>query len=300
MKKSKNQPSLFDLVPQEKREVSESEVPVVVIFDTETTGIEKEDRIIQVGAIIEDLNGKLVEKGIYDELCSSAEPIKIEAMLIHGIRQDRLEGKPPFIQSAFFIKLNTLNTEANYLIAHNLDFDFNMLKKEGFENRMQCIDTLQCAKHLFEVGDEVNGYKVPNHKLQSFRYMMFSQDEEEAAAKKYGVEIKAHDAIGDVVILKLFFERLKERATAKFQLKSNREIIDKLVELTKLPVEVKVINFGKHKGKSIAEIEKIDAGWITWLHREQKKQKESQDPKFNKDLFYTLEKVIQRRSGARS
>jgi DNA polymerase-3 subunit epsilon/exodeoxyribonuclease X len=287
-------------MPQEKREVPKSEVPIVVIFDTETTGIEKEDRIIQVGAIIEDLDGNLIEKGVYNELCSSAEPIKIEAMSVHGIRQDRLKGKLPFTKSAFFAKLNTLNTEANYLIAHNLDFDFDMLKKEGFENRMQRIDTLQCAKHLFEVGDEVNGYKVPNHKLQSFRYMMFSQEEEEAAARKYGVEIRAHDAIGDVVILKLFFEQLKERAAAKFQLKNSGEVMDKLVELTKLPVEVKVINFGKHKGKTIAEIEKIDAGWITWLHREQKKQKESQDPKFNKDLFYTLEKVIQRRSGVRS
>jgi DNA polymerase-3 subunit epsilon/exodeoxyribonuclease X len=125
--------------------------------------------------------------------------------------------------------------------------------------------------------------------------MMFSREDEEAEAKKYGVEIKAHDAIGDVVILKLFFEQLMEKTATKYQLKNNTETMNKLVALTKMPVEVKIINFGKHKGKTVTEIEKIDAGWITWLHKEQKKQKESRDSKFNKDLFYTLEKVIQRR-----
>jgi len=294
MKKSKNQPNLFEFEAAVE-EPNIVEIPVRVIFDTETTGIEKEDRIIQVGAIVEDLEGNPVGEGVYSELCSSDIPIKIEAMATHGIRQDQIEESPSFGKSVFFARLNELNKEGNYLIAHNLDFDLGMLEKEGFRNKMQSVDTLQCAKHLFEVGDEINGYKVPNHKLQSFRYMMFSREEENSEAKKYGVEIKAHDAIGDVVVLKLFLKRLIRKAAERFGLTGEQKTMDKLVELSKLPVEVKIINFGKHKGKTVAEIEKIDAGWITWLHREQKKQKESQDPKFNKDLFYTLEKVIKRR-----
>lgn len=61
---------------------------------------------------------------------------------------------------------------------------------------------------------------VPNHKLQTFRYKLFSK-EEELEAKKYGVEIKAHDAIGDVLILKLFLKALFLRAKKVFDLENS-------------------------------------------------------------------------------
>ena len=62
---------------------------------------------------------------------------------------------------------------------------------------------------------------VPNHKLQTFRYKLFSKEEEELEAKKYGVEIKAHDAIGDVLILKLFLKALFLRAKKVFDLENS-------------------------------------------------------------------------------
>ena len=267
----------------------------LIIFDTETTGLNEEDKIIQVGAIISELgNNEHIEK--YDELCLSEIPIKIEAMSIHGIRQNDIENKPFYKDTNFKKTLDNLNNNENYLIAHNLDFDLNMLKKEGFTNHCKLIDTLQCAKHLYEIGEEINGYKVPNHKLQTFRYMLLEQEDEEKEAKKYGVEIKAHDAIGDVVILKLFLLKLYFRVKEKFNITNSIHIFNKMVELTTLPVEVKVINFGKHNGKTITEIENIDSGWIDWLFREQQKQKEANDNKFNRDLFFTLEKVIKNRN----
>jgi len=266
-----------------------------IIFDTETTGLNEEDRIIQVGAITVDSRDKEYSV-LHNELCSSIVPIKIEAMSTHGIRQVEVDDKPSFKESAFLKHLNELNNEENYLIAHNLDFDLSMLTKEGFENKMQLIDTLQCAKHVFEIGNDINGYKVPNYKLQTFRYMMLSQENEDEEAKKYAVEIKAHDAIGDVVILKLFLRELAKKVMQKYELKSYTEIMNKMVELTKLPAEVKVINFGKHSGKTVLEIEAIDSGWIDWLYKEQKKQKQSDDPKFNKDLFWTLDKIINNRN----
>ena len=53
-----------------------------ILFDTETTGNQEEDRIIQVGAMIVDEKGKVE---VFDELCSTVLPIKIEAMAVHGI-----------------------------------------------------------------------------------------------------------------------------------------------------------------------------------------------------------------------
>ena len=271
--------------------------PIQMIFDTETTGLDEEDRIIQVGAIVTYLKDSAYSK-VFDELCRTKDdiPIKIEAMATHGIREEQIKGKSLFSETDFIKILNELNNEDNYLIAHNLSFDLNMLEKEGFDNKFKLIDTLQCAKHLFEIGDIINGYKVSNYKLQTFRYMMFSQQEEDVEANKYGVEIKAHDAIGDVVILKMFLNQLREKVREKYKIEDPITVMNKMVELTNEPAEVKIINFGKHKGKTVSEIESIDPGWLSWLYKEQKKQKDNNDPKYNNDLFHTLEKVVGSRS----
>jgi len=237
----------------------------LIIFDTETTGKEEEDKIIQVGAIVVDLKDSQYLK-VYNELCSSDIPIKLEAMAINGIRQEQIAGKKPFKETDFIKELNQLNREENYLIAHNLDFDLKMLEKEGFENKLKLLDTLQCAKHLFDIGDEINNYKVANYKLQTFRYMMFTQNDENVEAKKYGVEIKAHDAIGDVVILKLFLRELYKKVIQKYGTKNPIEIMDKMVELTKTPIPVEKIIFpvGEYRGKKIIDIEKENPGLLTW------------------------------------
>ena len=137
---------------------------------------------------------------------------------------------------------------------------------------------------LYEIGDEINGNKLPNYKLQTFRHILLTQEDEDEEAKKHDVEIKAHDAIGDVVILNLFLRKLYIKIMKKFNIKNQIEIFDKMVELTKQPVEVKVINFGKYNGKTILEIESIDPGWIDWLYREKQKENHS-DNKFNKICF---------------
>jgi len=266
-----------------------------IIFDTETTGIESDDRIIQIGAISIDSKDRSYYK-LFDELCSTTKDISVEAMATHGIRDIELDDKPPFIETQFYQYLMSNNKEENYLIAHNIEFDLSMLQREGFQNHMQLIDTLQCIKHLYDIGEDINGYRVPNYKLQTFRYILFSKDDEEREADRYGVEIKAHNAIGDVVILKLLLREIYKRVMDRYDLKNYNHIMQKMVYLTQEPVEVKVINFGKYSGKSISEIEEIDSGWINWLYREQKKQKESNDPKFKKDLYYTLEKIVDSRN----
>jgi len=248
----------------------------LIIFDTETTGLEEEDRIIQVGALISDLYNKDLDTEIFNDLCKPTNdtPIKIEAMATHGIREEQIKNALSFKKTDFYKKLNEYNNNENYLIAHNLDFDLAMLEKEDFENKLKLIDTLQCAKHLFEIGEEINGYKLPNYKLQTFRYMMFSKNEEDEEAKKYSVEIKAHDAIGDVVILKMFLRELYKKVIQTYSIKNPIEIMDKMVELTKTPIppEKVIVTFGKYAGKSVKEIYNTDKGWLDWYKSTQNPQ----------------------------
>jgi DNA polymerase-3 subunit epsilon/exodeoxyribonuclease X len=276
-----------------------------IFFDTETTGIEAEDQIIQIGAIITDTKGELYKQGVYDELCFSKIPIKLQAMSTHGIRQSELEGKPEFQKTEFWRELNELNCEDNYLIAHNMPFDLGMLEKHNFKNRYQIIDTLKCAMHLYDVKvphvsaglnqidlieEEIldkNNTIVPNYKLQTFRYKLFSKEEEEIEAQKYGVEIKAHDAIGDVLILKMFLKSLFFRAKEQFGLQ-NAEVMSKLVELSTEPVKIKMFLFGKYRGMSIEDVFHSDRSYLEWLLREQDKMGE----KCDKDMKYTLIEIL--------
>jgi len=120
-----------------------------VLFDTETTGNGEEDRIIQVGALIIDSRGQVK---YFDELCSSEVEIKFEAMEVHNITPELIEGRRSFRESSFFEELLRLNVEKNYLIAHNINFDLAMFGEGGgLQNRMQLhrISFGGCSKPSF-------------------------------------------------------------------------------------------------------------------------------------------------------
>ncbi len=240
----------------------------LIIFDTETTGLNEEDKIIQVGAIISELGNPNYFEAPYNELCSTDIPIKIESMSIHGIRQSDIEYKPKFNQTKFKKRFDELNDDKNYLIAHNLEFDKKMLEKEGYKDKIKCklIDTYKCALVLYDIGDKIGNYILPNYKLQTFRYMMFTDEIEETEANKYGIKIKAHDAIGDVIILKLFLTELYKKTKKIYKLNNSTDVFNKMVELTQEPIPIEKIRFpiGDNKGKKIIEINKENPGLLTW------------------------------------
>jgi len=240
-----------------------------IILDTETTGSNEHDRIIQLGYMV--LEGSDVK--VYNEFCSSDVPISFGAMEVHGITPEMIEGKPTCKELESYNTLLELNTPENYLIIHNAPFDVGMLEKEGFENQMQLIDTLRVAKHLLPNEDA--------HRLQYFRYSMGIYKEEEAEAKKLGIEVKAHDAIGDVLVLKLFLSKLRKLVVEKFP---NENSVAKMVELTKEPIFIEKFRFGKYKDKTIKEVALQDRGYLEWMLNKMEN--------LDDDLRYSINKVL--------
>lgn len=244
-------------------------MPYYVLFDTETTGNQDDDKVIQFGAMIVAQNG---EVEAYDELCSTDVEIKLEAMEVHNITPDLLIGKPKAVETSFYKRLEELNSQENYLIAHNINFDMSMIEKEGFINSYKTIDTLRCAKHLFP--------EMPYHRLQYLRYALELYKKEQKEADKYNITIKAHDAIGDVLVMKLFLSKLVAKCR---EIYPDYNPMEKLVDLTKTPVLIKSFRFGKYKNREIAEVAQEDPGYLNWM-------KTNMD--LDEDLKYTLDKLL--------
>lgn len=243
-----------------------------LLFDTETTGSSQEDRIIQIGLMIVH-SAKEIE--VYDEMCSSEVPIKIEAMEVHNITPDLLENKPLCTETTAYKKIEYYNDSSNYLIAHNIQFDLGMIEKEDFKNKYQIIDTLRCARHLFS--------DLPYHRLQYLRYALELYKTEEDEANTLNITIKAHDAIGDVLVMKLFLTKLVQKAK---EIYPNKNPMELLVELTSTPVKLKTFRFGKYKGQEIESVVLSDRGYISWMRGNMADLDE--DMKYTLDYYLNL------------
>ncbi|MBD3796902.1 MAG: 3'-5' exonuclease, partial [Campylobacterales bacterium] len=100
------------------------------------------------------------------------------------------------------------------------------------------------------------------HRLQYFRYKMGLYKQEKQEADALGIEVKAHDAIGDVLVLKLFLTKLREAVQERFP---NENPIEKMVALTKEPILVKTFRFGKYRGRTLQEVASQDAAYLRWM-----------------------------------
>ncbi len=243
---------------------------VYVLFDTETTGNQENDRIIQVGAMV--VHGR-ENIEVIDELCSTTVPISIEAMEVHNITPETIEGKPPYAETAFAKTIETYNAQENYLIAHNIKFDLGMIEKEGFKNHYTLIDTVRVSKHLLP--------DSPAHRLQYLRYALGLYKNEAEEAQKLGITIKAHDAIGDVLVMKLLLSKLVQLTQEQFP---GVNPMQKMAELTNTPVLIKTFKFGKYKDRDIEEIAREDMGYLQWMYK---------NLDLDEDLKFTLEQYLQ-------
>jgi DNA polymerase III epsilon subunit-like protein len=222
-----------------------------IVLDTETTGTEEIDRIIQLSYFILESGKELV---VHNEYCKAPVDIRYEAMATHHITPEIVQDKPMFNDTNAAKILLELNEPQNYFFAHNASFDLDMLAKEGFECNMKIVDTLRCARHLFPENDY--------HSLQYFRYALGLYKTEKEQAKKIGLSIQAHDALSDVFVLKMFISELTKILSPEYK---GIEAMEHLVELSNTPVYyAKPLKFGKYKGKTLEEIAENDLGYLQW------------------------------------
>lgn len=195
----------------------------ICFLDTETTSLKK-GRLVQLAYEVYDSNkpenGLIVERKYKPPV-----PIEFEAMAVHHITEKMVEEKYAFLPA------DMGNILENYIFtAHNASFDLGVMEREGVPIPKYWICTKKVAQYYLD---------YPAYNLQYLRY-------------RFGLELEAtaHDALGDITVLKSVFMRLFTIALEEESgstTKTEREIIKKMVSISKNPVKIKRFVFGKFK-----------------------------------------------------
>jgi exodeoxyribonuclease X len=236
----------------------------LIFLDTETTGLEVQDRLIQVaykwrpGSSLDDLP----KSAYFRPDC----PISFEAMAVNHITTEMVLQEPTFQQS---IHKQILDERAqdHILVAHNAKFDMGMLQKEGVDFKVW-IDSKRVAQHLID---------SKRYNLQYLRYSLGLNSE--------GM---AHDASGDVQVLEKLFDFMAEKIKQEYSY-NDQQVIDHMVTLSNRPVLLRRFNFGKHRDKLIKEVCEFDRSYLVWLYNSEMSKIESER---DEDMCFTLKSYL--------
>lgn len=183
---------------------------MVLTADTETTGkwvfsrpvdAPEQPRIVQLGAILSDDTGDV--KGELNVLIKpNGWTIPAEVTAIHGITTEDCEKYGVEIRSALGM-FNIWLKFGPLLVAHNIDFDVNMINgevarlgKDPILNDVKKYCTMKNSTNIVKI-PSARGYKWP--KLQETHQFLFGEDFE-----------GAHDAMADVRACKRCYFKLVE------------------------------------------------------------------------------------------
>ncbi len=238
----------------------------LIFLDTETTGNDLEkDRLCQVCYKIED--GDIKVKNFKPEV-----PISVKAMSVTNITNKMVENEPVFKGSDTANELQNLLNE-NILVAHNAKFDIAMLQNDGL-TVPKFICTLRLARYLDDA------VEIPEYNLQFLRYY-YDVD--------FGdIEIVAHSADGDVLVLEAVFKHLYNKAQEKSNGATHEDIISRMIDISAKPSIIKKFVFGKYNGYLVEDVAKEDKGYLEWLLRT--KEAEGTD----EDWIYTLKYYLKK------
>ena len=224
----------------------------LLFFDTETTDTQSKD-IMQLAIITEDPNIWL------NMFFKPLQEISFGAMAIHNITPEDVkdldtfedaklptEGLDPEFKGKTLVEYLKFLSEKYVWVAHNSDFDVEVLQKKGIEIP-NVICTLKISRNALTTEE---GRDLESYKLQYLRYYLGLYKTEDKE------HVKAHDALSDVYFLRDLYKYLE----------SNTKLsIENMMLITKQPQVMREMSFGKYMGRTFEEIERVDREYLEWL-----------------------------------
>lgn len=224
----------------------------LAIFDLEATGLNiTKERIVQIAILKINPDGS-EEK--FESLINPEIHISDEVTKIHGIKNEDVINAPTFVEIAD--KIVSFIENADLAGYNSNKFDIPLLAEE-----------LIRAGNTFDISTK-KFIDVQNifHKMEQRTLV--------AAFKFYCNQelVNAHDAMSDT---KATWEVLKAQLNRYPELEGNIDFLSKFTKIGntidfagRLAYNDKneaIYNFGKHKGKTIKEVNKIEPGYYSWF-----------------------------------
>jgi len=236
----------------------------IYFFDTETTGNTQSDFLCQLA-----VKERGVKEPLINALYKPPVPIPFECSAIHHISNKMVEDRPLFKDAPEYAQIKELfESPDTIVVAHNAAFDEQILKNDDI-NPTNVLCTFKTIRMLDTDG------KFPMHKLQYLRYALNME-----------LDVPAHDAFADVLVLEQLFE-YELREGMKLWGTTEEETVQKMISLSGEALTIRTIDFGKHKGRTVAEVAATDPGYLSWL-LDQKKNSDKDE----RDWIATLEKAL--------
>jgi DNA polymerase III subunit epsilon len=224
----------------------------LVFFDLETTGISTStDRIIELCLIKVYPDGK---EETLNHRVNPGIPIPADSSAIHGIFDADVADKPSFKELAH--ELNRFLDNCDFAGFNSNRFDFPMLVEEFFRAEVE--------------------FEVENRKfIDVQRIFHVMEPRNLAAAYRFycNMELEnAHSAEADTrATLNVFkaqlkkYDQLEKDIDALHKVSGQSNLVDLAGRIILNDKGQEVFNFGKHKGKLVAEVFKREPTYYDWM-----------------------------------
>jgi DNA polymerase-3 subunit epsilon len=224
----------------------------LIVFDLETTGINiAKDRIVELYAIKIQPDGTETHLHHY---MNPGVPIPIEASQVHGIYDKDVADKPTFRDLS--MELNSFMIDCDFGGFNSNRFDFPLLVEEFTRAGVD----FEIESRKFIDAQRIFHRKEPRNLAAAYTFYC-------------GKElIDAHSARADTEatwnIIKSQVEHyadLEPNIDFLHQFSGNSEFMDFAARIKRGPDGEALFNFGKHKGKRVADIFKKEPGYYQWM-----------------------------------
>lgn len=162
----------------------------IIVFDTETTGLGRDDEVLQISAV--DGAGHLVINEYLKPMHKTSWP---EAQEIHGIAPQTVAYAPTIAE--IVPKLDRIFSSASLIIAYNIEFDDRMLRQSGYSIR-HTAPTTPCIDVMLDYAAIVKEPRGDEYKWQTLKN----------CADHYQIAFSAHDSSEDARATALCFQRM--------------------------------------------------------------------------------------------
>lgn len=170
------------------------------VLDTETTGLGKQDEIVQIGIVDKD------GRAVIDELVKPTIPIPFGASKVHGIYDSDVENAPNF--KDIYAELSEI-LEDQEIIAYNMKFDWRMLEQSrGKYNDLEEI----CMNWNPDINQHCVMIQYAQYKGQRRKgWRSYKWHRLGSAVDQEGLEVKdAHSALGDARMTLALIRKMAE------------------------------------------------------------------------------------------